>query len=91
LENQKERQGTCGEIRHRLGDIFDLLVNHLIEFESDTIAHENGINAEKARPLALFSRSAGKKALIFNAGLAIPNSGDLKKLAPWPSSHPSPF
>jgi hypothetical protein len=34
------------------------LVNHLTEFESDKIAHENGITAEKARPLALFSRTA---------------------------------
>jgi hypothetical protein len=76
------------KIRHRLGDLFALLVNHLTEFQSDKIAHENGINAEKARPLALFSRTAGKKALIGNARLAIPNSGDLKKLAPWPCSHP---
>jgi hypothetical protein len=57
-------------------------VNHLTEFESDKIAHENGITAEKARPLALFSRTAGKKALIGNARLAIPNSGDLKKPVP---------
>jgi hypothetical protein len=59
---RKERERTCGEIRHRLGDLFDLLVNHLTEFASDKIAHENGIKRREsasARTLLAHSREKG--------------------------------